>query len=62
MSNSSVCPATRLLCRYREICWLLHCTKGLRLRPIPERDLTKAELYAFEMDKRRNPPKDDVNV
>lgn len=53
MKGPTVCPATRLRCETVEVCWLIHCARGARMRPIRERDLTKAELYALHMHEQR---------
>jgi hypothetical protein len=57
-SDPNICPKTRLRCGTPEVCWLMFCAKsgglrgGERVRPIRERELTKAERYALAMSER----------
>jgi len=54
----NICPSTRARCNSVEICWLIFCARsrlagGVRLRPIDERELTKAERYVLHMAEQR---------
>jgi hypothetical protein len=57
MPDPNVCPKTRLRCGTPEMCWLMLCAKDgfngtVRMRPIRERELTKAEKYALAMSEK----------
>lgn len=56
-SDPNICPKTRLRCGTPEVCWLMFCAKvglagGVRMRPIRERELSKAEKYALAMSEK----------
>ena len=44
-----VCPSTRLRCSTAEMCAMFHCARDRGLRPVDDRNLTKAEQYALAM-------------
>lgn len=52
----NVCPVRRNRCDTAEVCWLIFCATGgakAQLRPITERELTKAERYNLAMSEQR---------